>query len=308
MMKKYVKLFASTFVAAFVASCSDNDELVYNTAETTVGFEKSAISIKENAGIVNIPINIKGKRNGDVAVEIVAQGTGDNPAVEGKHFVITEKNIKLLEKNDTASNTTLNVQFQTLDDTEINDAREVTLTIKVASGLSKVTQDNITITLRDNDAAFYEKFFGKWTLTGYVSGDPDDQAISKTITISGAIDEEDPEYDNILWVSAPALFNVGVSLNCEWPLKYTFDKETKTGTLSHLMNQNYVATYGDAYKWIFLTDDGSSYTDDPIVATWTLSEDGSFPTEISWDENSTIYLYQPNAGYWNYLYDIKISK
>lgn len=299
---KYIKLLTLGLVATIVASCSNSEEV--NTLETSVGFTKETLVIKENTGLVQIPIAIQGYRNGNISVDIEATGTGDNPAVEGKNFIITTKSLRLLAENDTTDAAVLYVEFKTVDDEDLNDPREVTLTITAANGCS-VTQKNIVITLRDNDSAFFEKFFGKWLLT---AKDGDDADMSCTVTISGPTDEEDPDYDNILWVSAPALFNVGVDLNCEWPLQYTFDKATKTGTISHLMNQNYVATYSTSYKWIFLTDNGESYTTDPVTAEWALGEDGSFPKVIEWGEDQNIYLYQPGAGAWNLMYDIKLTK
>lgn len=299
---KYIKLLAIGLVATVVASCSNDDAV--NTLETSLGFTQETLVIKENTGLVQIPIAIQGYRNGNVSVEIEAVGTGENPAVEGKNFVITDKNLKLLAENDTTNAAVLNVEFKTLDDSEINESREVTLTITAANGCS-ITKKSIVITLRDNDAAFFEKFFGKWQLT---AKDGDDKDMSCTVTISGPSDEEDPDYDHILWVSAPALFNVGVALNCEWPMEYTFDKATKKGTLSHLMNQNYVATYSTSYKWVFVTDNGESYVTDPVTAEWTLGEGDSFPTTIEWGEDKAIYLYQPGAGAWSLMYDIKLTK
>ena len=154
---KYIKLLAIGLVATVVASCSNDDAV--NTLETSVGFTQETLVIKENSGLVKIPIAIQGYRNGNVSVEIEAVGTGENPAVEGKNFVITDKNLKLLAENDTTNAAVLNVEFKTLDDSEINESREVTLTITAANGCS-ITKKSIVITLRDNDAAFFEKFFG----------------------------------------------------------------------------------------------------------------------------------------------------
>lgn len=292
--------------ALFVASCSNDDDKV-NSKEATLGFKSETMVIKESAGRVQIPVAIEGYRDGNVSFEVVAEGTGNNPAKEGVNFRITDNTLSLLAKNDTTNSAVINVEFETIDDSEINDAREVTLTIKSAQGAKiKTSNSKIVITLRDNDAAFYEKFFGKWTLT---AKDEEDNPVVKTVVISGAIDEDDPNYDKILKVTAPGLFNVGVSLDCEWYMAYTFDKNTKTGTLSHLMDTNHkVATYGGAYEWVFLTDDGQNFTDDPIVAEWKLGEGDAFPTEISWGEDHNIWLYQMGAGWWAMLYDVKITK
>ena len=302
---KYLKLFAFALAATLFAACSDDDEFSVNRTEVTAGFSTDTLKIKESAGIYNIPIQIEGKRTGDILLRIKAEGVGEHPAVEGTHFQIVEKNIKLLAENDTTSSTTVNIQFQAFDNTEINEARELKLSIESASGV-KLLNESLVVVLRDNDAAFYERFAGKWTLT---AKNKDDKEITKTITISAAMDENDPEYDNILWVSAPALFDVGVTLNCEWPMQYTFDKETKTGTLSHLMNKNTVASYGSDYQWVFLTDDGQKLSDAPVTAQWQLDEGDVLPTEIYWGEEKEIYLYRPKDGYsYDLLYDIKISR
>lgn len=300
---KTIKIFMLAVCTALFAACSSDDE-EYNSLQTTVGFQNETIVIKENTGIYNVPIIIEGYRNGDVSLVVEAEGTGANPAKEGVNFRITDKTLSLLAVNDTTNNAVLNVELETIDDAEINDSRELTLTITTATGATVKTKQTV-VTLRDNDAAFYEKFFGKWTL---IAKNSDDARIEKTITISGPTDESDPDYDKYLWVSAPGLFNVGVSLNCEWPMEYVFDKETKSGSLSFLCNTNYIATYGDAYQWVWLTDDGTSLTDDPVTAPWQLGEGDSMPTTIKWDESQTLYLYQPGAGYWDLLYDISITK
>lgn len=149
-----------TVAAVLFASCSDDDETL-NSMQTSVGFETEAIAIKENAGMTKLPIVIEGYRNGDVSVEIIAEGTGANPAKEGEHFRITDNTLSLLAENDTTNNATLYIEFQPLDDKVINDNREVTLTIAAAKGATVKTQ-KLVVTLRDNDAAFFEKFYGKW--------------------------------------------------------------------------------------------------------------------------------------------------
>lgn len=293
-----------TVAAVVFASCSDDD--TFNTLQTTVGFEQETIAIKENVGYYNVPIAIDGYRNGDVSVEIVAEGTGANPAVEGKNFLITDKTLSLLAENDTTNAAVLNVQLQTLDDKEINDDREVTLTIKSAQGAT-VTTSKVVITLRDNDAAFFEKFYGTWTIKGVYASSG--KAFEKNVVLTGPNDETDPDYNKKLWATAPALFNVGVALDCEWPFYFTFDKDTKTGTLSFGLYENYVATYtqgSTTYQWVFVSDDGQSYTTDPVPATWKLDENGGLPAVIEWDPDVMIYLYQPGAGWWEAMTQIQL--
>lgn len=270
--------------------------------QTSVGFETEAITIKESSGITNLPIVIEGYRNGDVQVEITAEGTGAYPAEEGKHFRITDNTLQLLAENDTTNNASLNIEFTPIDDKEINENREVTLTISAVKGATVKTQ-KLVVTLRDNDAAFFEKFYGKWTLSGV---NDEGAKVEKTIVLTGPADENDPEYNNILWATGKNIFNVGVDLNFEWPMAYTFDLASKKGTISILCNTNYVATYGSAYQWIWVTDNGQSYITDPITAEWSLGEGDTFPTTIEWDPAQTLWFYQPGAGWWGYMTNLKM--
>lgn len=298
---KFIKIFMLTVAAVLFASCSDDDETL-NSMQTSVGFETEAIAIKESAGMTKLPIVIEGYRNGDVSVEIIAEGTGANPAKEGEHFRITDNTLSLLAENDTTNNATLYIEFQPLDDKVINDNREVTLTIAAAKGATVKTQ-KLVVTLRDNDAAFFEKFYGKWTLTGV---NDEGKTVEKTINITGPAEETDPDYNNILWATGKNLFEVGVDLNFEWPMAYTFDLASKKGTISILCNQNYVATYGSAYKWIWVQLMGNSFVTDPLVAEWSLGEGDAFPTTIEWNPDATLVFYQPGAGWWGYITNLKM--
>lgn len=302
---KYAKIFMLFLAAGLFAACSDDDDAV-NSQQTTVGFASEELVVKENAGYVSVPIQIEGYRNGNIYVEVEAVPTGENPAIEDEHYMITDKTLTLL--NDTTKTATLNVQFKTVDNQEINEARTFALNIKSLEG-GQLTTKTINITLRDNDAAFYEKFFGKWRISFYdYDNDGNYAVIEKNITITGPTDEEDPEYDNILTVSAPGMYNVGIDLDFSWHFRYSFDTAEKKGLLSFIMYET-VSTYGSSYAWTFLTDDGTNLTDEDLPAEWSLDENGAFPTTIEWDPDKTLYFFFPAAGQvWGIWDHIKIEK
>lgn len=290
-------------VVSLFAACSSDDD--YNTNEATVSFACTTVTTKESAGIVNIPINVTGLRNGNVSVSIKAEEVGDNPAKEDVNYMITCKTINL--NADTLENGTINVEVKMVDDSEINESRTFKLTIVSANGAKIGENASTNVIIRDNDAAFYEKFFGKWKLTGTIEDSKGASTFSKDVTISGATDEESYDYDNILTASAPGLINVGKSIDCEWHFRYTFDKETKTGTLGIVCGE-VIGTYGTSYQWMWITDNGTSFTTDDVTAPWALGEDNAFPTTITFPETSTLYFYQPGAGAWRILYDLKLTK
>ena len=181
---KYIKLFMLLAVVSLFAACSSDDD--YNTNETTVSFANNAITTKESAGIVNIPINVTGLRNGDISLRIVTEEVGANPAKEDVNYMITDKTLTL--KADTLQSGVINVEVKMVDDDEINENRTFKLTIASVNGATVGTNASTTITIRDNDAAFYEKFFGKWTLSGNIEGSTGVSPFSKDVTISGVTD------------------------------------------------------------------------------------------------------------------------
>ena len=302
---KYIKLFMLLVAATVFAACSDDDS--WNSKEVTVGFDNPTLSIKENSGLVNIPINVKGLRNGDIALVIKAEETGDNPAVEDVNYLITDKTLNL--KADDLEEGVVNIELKTIDDQEINENRTLKLIITDAKGAT-IENNEITITLRDNDAAFYEKFFGTWTLnaTEYNGSNKPATPFTAKIKITGPNDEADADYNNILYASSAGMFDVGVSLDCEWRFAYSFDMATKTGSLDFICG-DLVASYASSFQWTWVGVNaaGTNYSFDDIKGPWALGEGDAFPTTISWG-NKDLLLYRPGQGAWVWLYDITITK
>lgn len=302
---KYIKFLMLTVVAVLMASCSNDDDST-NSKSTTVGFTNPTVVVKENTGIFRVPISIEGKRNGDIHFTVEVEETGANPAKEDVNYLITSK--KLVLPNDTTGSATLGVEIKTVDDNVINENRTFKLKITNIKGGDLATSECI-VTLRDNDAAFYEKFFGKWTMTAI---DNKGKPLEKTITITGPSDEEDPAYNNVLTATGIGLLNVGVALDVSWHFNYSFDPVTKKGTLGFVMGEE-VATYSTSYSWIWVTDNGASYTTDDLTTEWALGENDTFPTEFTWsqtfeEKGPALYLYQMGAGAWASLSNIKITK
>lgn len=300
---KYIKLFMLLAVVSLFAACSSDDD--FNTKEATVGFASDSVVTKESAGIVNIPISVTGVRNGNVTVTVKAEEEGVNPAKEDVNYMITSKTINI--KADTLASGTMNVEVKMVDDSEINENRTFKLTIVSANGAKIEGNASTIVTIRDNDAAFYEKFFGKWNLSGTIESGSGVSTFSKDVTISGETNEESEDYDNILTVSAPGFINVGASIDCEWHFRYSFDMATKKGTLGFICGEQ-IASYGSSYTWMWVTDNGVSYTADDVTAPWALGEGDTFPTTITFPASQALYFYQPGAGVWRILTDLTLTK
>lgn len=301
---KYIKLFMLLAVVSLFAACSSDED--YNTNEVTVGFANATETIRETAKVVNIPIEVKGLRNGNVTLTVKAEGVGDVPAVEDVNYMITGKTLHL--NADDQETGTLNVEILPIDDDEFTGDRTFKLTIESANGATIAGNTSTTVTIKDNEAAFYERFAGTWTLTGTLSDGETEEPFSKDITLSATTDDSKPEYDNILTATVNGLFNVGVSFDYSWHFRYSYNQATKTGTLGFVCGEQ-IASYAGAYAWMWVTDNGQSYTTDDVTATWTVGDDGNLPV-ITFPSESNLYFYEAryNPGPWFILYNIKLTK
>ena len=114
-------------VVTFFGACSSDDDSWNSAADVTVSMKNPTMVIKENMGLTNVPIEVKGKTNGNVYVTLAVKEVGSNPAKEDVHYYITDK------------------------------------TISISDSIGNATTQ---VSLKDNDSQIYEKLQGKWKLTG----------------------------------------------------------------------------------------------------------------------------------------------
>lgn len=218
------------------------------------------MTVNEGKGLFNVPIEVKGETNGNVFVTVELKEVGANPAKEDVNYYVTDKTINI-------SDGVGNVEIETVDDDDINDPRTFQVTIVDAKGAKISENASTTITLKDNDSEFYSKLQGKWTLSGV---DRSGKPISWNVTITGASDESEADFNKKLYVGGFA----GES-TCEAELSYYFDKETKQGRLvfegmgQYAMGAyNFGGDLGPCYVLPFNFKDGK-LTEDPIEGAWS---------------------------------------
>lgn len=231
---KYIKLFMLMAAVTLLGACSSDDDSWNSAADVTVGMQSQTMTVSEGKGIFNVPVVVNGETNGNVFVTVEVEEVGTNPAKEDVNYIVTDKTINITDG-------TGNVEIETVDDDDINDPRTFKVTIVDAKGAKISENASTTISLKDNDAEFYSKLQGKWKM----SYEEDSQADSWDVTITGATDENDPDYNKYLYVSG--------MMGQPWTtavLTYNFDPVTKTG---------YVAfdNLGGAYKMADGVDFGS---------------------------------------------------
>ena len=246
-------------VVAFMGSCSDDDESWNSKSGVTVSMVNESMRFKESVGIVKVPIKVEGEANGPVSVTVEVKETGSNPAKENVHYYITTKTIKI-------SDNTGNVELECVDDDKINDDRTFEISIVSAKGATVGSNATTAVTLRDNDTEFYEKLQGSWVMNCTFNDAP----TKWDVKIVGATDEEDKDYNKVLYITG--------MLGYQWTtakLSYDFDKATGKGSVAFDYLGQYNFAEGVNFNGLGVCNvqlfnlDGKNLTDTPIYGSWS---------------------------------------
>ena len=293
---KYIKLLMLLAVVTFFGACSSNDDSWNTAADVTVSMKNPTMVIKENMGLTNVPIEVKGKTNGNVYVTLAVKEVGSNPAKEDVHYYITDKTISI-------SDSIGYVEVEPVDDDEINADRTFEITIVEAKG-AKIGNATTQVSLKDNDSQIYEKLQGKWKLTGVSrQGAP----MESVVKIIGASDEKDGDYNHTLYLTGMAVSSSSARLS--------FDEKTKEIAFDNLGKYNFIEGYdftkdlGIMGNIVLNNLSNGSLTTTPIKGTW--SEDCK---EIVFDQDQVLFggIYTTGGTFTGYEFfsvtKIKLTK
>lgn len=293
---KINKIFACLLVSAMFAACSD-DDTSWNSGSATVSMEQEEMTVKENKGIFNVPVVVEGTQNGPIQVTVEVAETGTNAAKEDINYIVTSKTILIPEDA-----TSGNIEISTVDDGDINDSRTFTVSIVSANGAQIGSNKTTAVELKDNDAAFYEKLQGAWTMTT-AEGD------NWKVNIVG-YDEGESGYDEVLYITG--------AMGYSWttiPVIYNFDMSTQQGSLSIPFGELFAENVGfsglgncDVYTGG--VNGNQMVFSGSISGSW--SEDFK---EITFEENKPLYLFLAPTGTtefngyaWSNFSNIKLSR
>lgn len=281
---KYLKLFIlMAALLPFFTSCSEDEDV--NTTECTVGFESDAIKISETAGITQIPINVSGYRNGPVKVVLETETVGENGAVEGTHYRITDKTLNL--NSDTLSTGVINVEVQVIDDSEVNENRQFKLKIISAEGANVTTAETL-VTIVDNESNPYSAFGGQWYLNATNSSG---EQVKVPMTITAA-QEGEFGYESILTGTTEGLCGYNETLT--WTIEWLYDDAAGEGALSVIAagEDTQIGEYNSAYTlhfFIYNPPFGGSIGTGTVDAPWAITG-GSIPTTINFDTTYGLFV------------------
>ncbi len=278
---KLNKIFALMLAATMFTACSDDDN--WNGSDVTVNMLNEEISVKENAGIFNVPIVVEGEMNGPVQVTVEVAEVGETPAMDDVHYLVTQKTIVISAEDGSGS-----IEIMSVDDDEINDARTFTVTIVDVKGGTIGTQTATTVYLKDNDSVFYEKLQGAWTLNA--KNARTGASISWNVNIVG-YGEEESGYNQTLYITGVNGYSWAM-----FELVYHFDMDTKTGYLEL------------PYGTVIAEGVNFDLADSPNnVVTGTLDDEGYIVvdggTTAEWSDDFKQITFVPEDMVWAWITD-----
>lgn len=293
---KYIKLLMLLAVVTFFGACSSDDDSWNSAADVTVSMKNPTMVIKENMGLTNVPIEVKGKTNGNVYVTLAVKEVGKKPAKEDVHYYITDKTISI-------SDSIGYVEVEPVDDDEINDDRTFEITIVEAKG-AKIGNATTQVSLKDNDSQIYEKLQGKWKLTAVNrQGAP----LESVVKIIGASDEKDGDYNHTLYLTGMAVSSSSARLSFNAKDGYVaFDN---LGKYNFIEGYDFTKDLGIMGNIVLSNLSNGSLTTTPIKGTW--SEDCK---EIVFDQDQVLFggIYTPGGTFTGYEFfsvtKIKLTK
>lgn len=269
---KYFKLLMLVAAVVCLGSCDEtaDESTPWNTASgVTVSMRNATVNTKEGAGIIRIPVDVKGEnKNGKVSFVVECKEVGSNPAIEDTHYYVTDKTL-------TCSDSTVNVELRIADDKEINETRTFELTLVSAEHASLGENTTTLVNISDNDSAPYDRIQGKYRMTADIVGDDGTASETETweVTITGATDENSPEYNKILYIHGMGGYS---GIDTQARLDFTYNASSEQGHVEF----NHFDTYWFAEDVPF---------QDPANAK----------VRLMYYDGSNISASTPVLGYWN---------
>lgn len=283
-------------VVTFFGACSSDDDSWNTASDVTVSMKNSKMVIKENMGLTNVPIEVKGKTNGNVYVTLEVKEVGNKPAKEDVHYYITDKTISI-------SDSIGYVEVEPVDDDEINADRTFEITIVEAKG-AKIGNATTQVSLKDNDSQIYEKLQGKWKLTGVSrQGAP----MESVVKIIGASDDSDADYNHTLYLTGMAVSSSSARLS--FNAKEGYVAFEKLGKYNFIEGYDFTKDLGFKGNIMLHNLSNGQLTSTPIKGTW--SEDCK---EIVFDQDQVLFggIYTPGGTFTGYEFfsvtKIKLTK
>ena len=300
--------------AILFTACSDEE--TYNTdATTAVEFEKTTMTVKENEGLIKLPVKITGKRNGMIRLTIKAEGvdgSSEAPSYvaakesangsEGDYSITTKT---LVVKTDTITSEVMNFEMKVLDDKIMNSDRKVRFTLSV-EGAKLGAKNTLDVKIENDERTVYDLLAGDWVMSYSEvqfdkegnplmneDGTPVVKDYTSDVTLSVITDDDSPlrgkqvlAYTSKFYFSLAADSEVPLS----WSFNYSYDEAAKNGQLNFncTSKETILSIQGYAFSWQVAKD--NKLADGEIKGKFTVDENNVVSKEVTFNPNAALYI------------------
>lgn len=316
---KYIKLFMLMVAAILFTACSDEE--TYNTdATTVVEFEKTTMTVKENEGLIKLPVKITGKRNGMIRLTIKAEGVdggSEAPSYvaakesangsEGDYSITTKT---LVVKTDTITSEVMNFEMKVLDDKIINSDRKVRFTLSV-EGAKLGAKNTLDVKIENDERTVYDLLAGDWVMSYSEmqfdkegnplmneDGTPVVKDYTADVTLSVIADDDSPlRGKQVLAYTSKFYFSLAESeVPLSWSFNYSYDEATKNGQLNfNCISKEIILSIGD-YKFSWQVAKNKKLADGEIKGKFTVDENNVVSKEITFNPDDALYISSSGQG------------
>ncbi len=233
-----MKKFLYTIVAALavgassltLSSCSDDDTI--NSAAATVGMGQSTHTVKENKGLFTIPVVVNGEQNGDIKVAVEVKSLSANCVVD-ENVIVTSTEVVI-----PASKKSVNIEIKSVDDREINDDRQFSVTLVSAEGAKiSETEKTTLITLLDNDNIPYDRMDGEWIFTAANMFKEDTPVESWETRLTTVVDDDEPGYGSVITMSPWSIWTGDSYDFISHTLLFKYNASSETATVTFKLGE-----------------------------------------------------------------------
>lgn len=314
---KYIKLFMLMVAAILFTACSDEE--TYNTdATTAVEFEKTTMTVKENEGLIKLPVKITGKRNGMIRLTIKAEGvdgSSEAPSYvaakesangsEGDYSITTKT---LVVKTDTITSEVMNFEMKVLDDKIMNSDRKVRFTLSV-EGAKLGAKNTLDVKIENDERTIYDLIAGDW-LMSYSEvqfdkegnplmnedGTPVVKDYTADVTLSVIADDDSPlRGKQVLAYTSKFNFALtGSEVPLSWSFNYSYDEATKNGLLNFNCTSTETVYSIQGYEFSWQVVKNNKLADGEIKGKFTVDENNAVSKEITFNPNDVLYISASN--------------
>lgn len=316
---KYIKLFMLMVAAILFTACSDEE--TYNTdATTAVEFEKTTMTVKENEGMIKLPVKITGKRNGIIRLTIKAEGvdgSSEAPSYaaakesvngsEGDYSITTKT---LVVKTDTITSEVMNFEMKVLDDKIMNGDRKVRFTLSV-EGAKLGAKNTLDVKIENDERTVYDLLAGDWVMSySEVQFDKDNKPLmnedgslvvkdyTADVTLSVIADDDSPlRGKQVLAYTSKFYFVLAESeVPLSWSFNYSYDEAAKTGQLNFncTSKETIFSTQGYEFSWQVVKND--KLADGEVKGKFTVDENNVVSKEITFNPDDALYISASGSG------------